>query len=153
MSDPFWNTLRGGFLGYLLSQTRNAAFHDLTVELEPLGITCAQFRVVVGIAHERAHTLSDFARYLDYDTGAMKRLLDRVEEKGLIRRVPCPSDRRALNLELTDEGRALYPHLMVAVKKVHERMLQGFSAAEEQQLQDLLQRVTANTLHGQGSNV
>ncbi|WP_342113196.1 MarR family winged helix-turn-helix transcriptional regulator [Pseudoduganella sp. OTU4001] len=148
MNDASWNTLRGGFLGYLLSQTRNAAFNDLAVELEPMGITCAQFRVVAGIAHKRANTLSDFARYLDYDTGAMKRLLDRVEEKGLIRRVPCPADRRTLNLELTDEGQALYPQLMAAVKKVHERMLQGFSPQEEEQLQNLLQRITANTLHG-----
>lgn len=148
MTDAHWQTLRGGFLGYLLSETRNAVFRDLAVELEPLGITCAQFRVVAGIAHKRANTLSDFARYLDYDTGAMKRLLDRVEEKGLIRRVPCPADRRSLNLELTDDGQAIYPQLMAAVKRVHERMLQGFSSEEEQQLQNLLQRITANTIHG-----
>lgn len=148
MNNPSWNTLRGGFLGYLLSQTRNASFRDLSDELEPLGLTCAQFRVVAGIAHERAHTLSEFTRYLDYDSGAMKRLLDRVEEKGLIRRVPCPADRRALNLELTDTARALYPQLMAAVSRVNERMLQGFTPEEEAQLQNLLLRIKANTLHG-----
>lgn len=145
MSEAPWNTLRGGQLGYLLSETRNAAFRDLATELEPLGITCAQFRVVAGIAHERAHTLSDFARFLDYDTGAMKRLLDRVEEKGLIRRVPCPADRRALNLELTDAGRDLYPQLMAAARRAHERMLQGFSPEEEQQFRQFLLRISANT--------
>lgn len=148
MTDPSWTTLRGGFLGYLLSQTRNASFRDLADELEPLGLTCAQFRVVAGIAHQRAHTLSEFARYLDYDSGAMKRLLDRVEEKGLIRRVPCPADRRALNLELTDAARDLYPQLMEAVSRVNQRMLQGFSAEEEKQLENMLLRIQANTRHG-----
>jgi DNA-binding MarR family transcriptional regulator len=144
MNKPAWNTMRGGFLGYLLTEARNAVTREIEKELAPLGITSAQFRVVVGIAHERAATLSEFARFLDIDTGAMKRLLDRVEEKGWIRRVRSLNDRRTLILELTETGRAIYPEIMEGVSKVHERMLEGLSPVEETQLQYFLQKITAN---------
>src|SRR4051812_46550568 len=107
-SDNFeWNTMAGGLLGFMLNETRNATFSGIEKELAPLNITSAQFKLVVGIAHERARTLTEFARLFDYDPGAMKRLIDRVEEKGLIRRVQSDTDGRVLHLELTAAGRAL----------------------------------------------
>jgi DNA-binding MarR family transcriptional regulator len=39
----------------------------------------------------------------------MTKLLDRLESKGLLQRRPHPDDRRAVMIELTDEGRALVP--------------------------------------------
>jgi DNA-binding MarR family transcriptional regulator len=138
------NTMAGGLLGYLLNESRNANFALIEQELAPYNITTAQFKIVIGIAHERASTLSEFARFFDYDPGAMKRLLDRVEEKGLIRRVPCAVDRRIIKLELTEEGERLYPQIMTAVSKVNTRLLEGFSEVETAQFQFFLQRVIAN---------
>jgi DNA-binding MarR family transcriptional regulator len=37
----------------------------------------------------------------------LSRLLDRIEAKGLVKRVRCPGDRRSLNVELTDEGQEM----------------------------------------------
>jgi DNA-binding MarR family transcriptional regulator len=34
----------------------------------------------------------------------LSRLVDRIEAKGLVERVMCPSDRRSINVQLTDEG-------------------------------------------------
>jgi DNA-binding MarR family transcriptional regulator len=139
-----WNTMAGGLLGFMLNETRNATFSGIEKELAPLKITTAQFKLVVGIAHERARTLTEFARLFDYDPGAMKRLIDRVEEKGLIRRVPCDTDGRVLQLELTAAGRDLYPAMMRAVTKVHQKLLSDFSAPEMAQFQQFLERVVAN---------
>ncbi len=142
--DFAWNSMAGGLFGFLLNETRNAIFSEIEKELAPLNITSAQFKIVIGIAHQRAHTLTEFARFFDYDPGAMKRLIDRIEEKGLIRRVPSDSDGRIINLELTAAGEALYPQIMVAVSKVSTKMLGGFSEVEIAQFQYFLQRVIAN---------
>jgi DNA-binding MarR family transcriptional regulator len=139
-----WSSMAGGLLGFLLNETRNANFSEIEKELAPLDITSAQFKIVIGIAHERAKTLSEFARFFDYDPGAMKRLIDRVEQKGLIRRVPSEIDRRIINLELTEQGAALYPQIMAVVSKVNRKMLDGFSDVETAQLQFFLQRVISN---------
>jgi len=140
-----WSNMAGGLLGFMLNETRNANFAQIEKELAPLNITSAQFKIIIGIAHERASTLSEFARFFDYDPGAMKRLIDRVEEKGLIRRAPSLVDRRLIHLELTDAGKAMYPLIMQAVIKVNKKMLEGFSDVETAQFQFFLQRVISNS--------
>ena len=140
-----WSNMAGGLLGFMLNETRNANFAQIEKELAPLNITSAQFKIIIGIAHERASTLSEFARFFDYDPGAMKRLIDRVEEKGLIRRAPSLVDRRLIHLELTDAGKAMYPLIMQAVSKVNKKMLEGFSDVETAQFQFFLQRVISNS--------
>lgn len=143
-NDFAWNSMAGGLLGFMLNETRNANFAAIEKELAPLNITSAQFKIVIGIAHQRATTLTEFAQFLDYDPGAMKRLIDRIEKKGLIRRVPSLIDRRIIKLELTDQGEELYPRIMQAVSNVNQKLLGGFTEVETAQFQFFLQRVIAN---------
>jgi DNA-binding MarR family transcriptional regulator len=49
----------------------------------------------------------DVAERVLLSHSGLSRLLDRIEEKGLVERVRCPGDRRAINLMLTDEGRGM----------------------------------------------
>jgi len=55
------------------------------------------------------------------------RLLDSLEEQGLIERRPCPNDRRARRLHLTPAGRAFMDDLTVRAEKLREQMLEGIS--------------------------
>lgn len=71
-------------------------------------------------------------------------MLDRLERRGLVRRVPKPDDRRTFQLELTDEGREVVPKLRAAGMKVLNRLLDGFSANEAQQLEGYLLRMLNN---------
>jgi DNA-binding MarR family transcriptional regulator len=74
----------------------------------------------------------------------MTRMLDRLERRGLVRRVAHPNDRRASKLELTAEGKAVYPKLQAAGMKVLNRFLRGFTREEARQLESLLQRMLEN---------
>jgi DNA-binding MarR family transcriptional regulator len=74
----------------------------------------------------------------------MTRMIDRLEQKGLIRRVPHPEDRRAMTLELTVAGKALYPQLLSAKETVQAQFLRGFSVDEARQLERLLNRMLDN---------
>ncbi|TFW05892.1 MarR family transcriptional regulator [Oxalobacteraceae bacterium OM1] len=113
-------------------------------ELVPLGVTAAQFIIVLGVSHHEAHTPSELCRLLACDSGAMTRLLDRIEAKGIVRRVRNLEDRRTIRIELTDKGRALHPHIMHAVTRVHERLVQDFTDTDLEQLHDGLRRLAAN---------
>jgi len=74
----------------------------------------------------------------------MTRMIDRLERKGLVRRVRCPEDRRKINLELTPEGKAVYPRLIESAIAVLNRYLRGFSRDEIVQLETYLKRMLAN---------
>ena len=131
-------------LGYLISSVRQRWIDALEVELKPLDLTAAQYIVIVNIGADRARTPVDLCRLLQYDTGAMTRLLDRIEAKGLIRRAAHGADRRCVVLELTPAGDELYPRLLQIVVEMNRRALKGFARDEVTQLEDLLRRVADN---------
>lgn len=92
-------------IGYLVSAMAHIKDRVLEKHLMPLDITPAQFKVFVNIVYGKMETPAEFCRALGLDSGAMTRMLDRLEKKGLIARRRCPSDRRVVRVELTEEGR------------------------------------------------
>ncbi|HUI61851.1 MAG TPA: MarR family transcriptional regulator, partial [Steroidobacteraceae bacterium] len=70
----------------LIGRVRTVLLTALDRELQPYGLAGTQFAVLKNIADETADTAADLCRILHYDTGSMTRILDRLEEKGLISR-------------------------------------------------------------------
>jgi DNA-binding MarR family transcriptional regulator len=91
-----------------------------------------------------ATTVAELARECQLDTGAMTRLLDRLEAKGLCRRVRSQSDRRVVNIELTDEGRAAAQEVPHSLARVQNDYLAGFTREEWEQLKSYLRRILDN---------
>ena len=83
-------------------------------------------------------------KVISYDAGAMTRMLDRLEAKGLIRRTRSSEDRRLMKLELTEEGRAAYPRMREISMAIANRFLRGFTKAEARQLEGFLNRMLDN---------
>jgi DNA-binding MarR family transcriptional regulator len=112
--------------------------------LAPLELSAAQFSVMASLAGEERKSASDLCRGISYDAGAMTRMLDRLEGKGLIRRSRSPEDRRLVHLELTEEGRAAFPRMREVALAVANRFLRGFTKTEARQLESLLTRMLEN---------
>jgi DNA-binding MarR family transcriptional regulator len=114
-------------------------------ELAPLEMSAAQFIVIATLAlAETAKSASDLCRGISYDAGAMTRMIDRLESKGLIRRNRRLDDRRVVYIELTEEGSRAFPRMRVISMGVVNRFLRGFSQAEARQLESFLTRMLEN---------
>ena len=131
-------------IGGLLGRVKMELGATLDAELASLDITAAQFVILMSIALGEADSACGLCKGMSYDPGAMTRMLDRLERRGLLRRVAHPNDRRTSNLELTAEGKAVYPKLRAAAMKVLNRFLHGFSEQEARQLEGFLQRMLDN---------
>jgi DNA-binding MarR family transcriptional regulator len=83
----------------------------------------------------------ELARIADLSSGAMTNRLDRLEEAGLVRRLPDPSDRRGVLLELTEKGRALWEEAIGTQAEKEALLASALPKAELEQLNDLLRRV------------
>jgi DNA-binding MarR family transcriptional regulator len=83
---------------------------------------------------------------MHYDTGAMTRIVDRLEGKGLVRRERSREDRRAVVLRLAPSGRAQLPRLAAAAARVLEEHLAGFNGTEIEALKSYLGRMIDNGL-------
>jgi DNA-binding MarR family transcriptional regulator len=138
-------------VGQLLSRVRaemlvalDKAF-EADQELAQLEMTAAQFIVIATLAlSESAKSASDLCRGISYDAGAMTRMIDRLESKGLIRRNRRLDDRRVVYIELTEEGSHAYPRMKEISMTVVNRFLRGFSLAEARQLESFLTRMLDN---------
>jgi len=127
-------------IGGLVSRVKLKLFDALERELAPYDITGPQYIILVGLANG-IDSASGLCKGVSYDPGAMTRMIDRLERKGLVQRVRCPEDRRVVKLALTEEGKAVYPKLIASAAEVTNRSLEGFTKAEAQQLEALLQRI------------
>jgi DNA-binding MarR family transcriptional regulator len=132
-------------VGYLMRQILNAVSLEVERELEPSGLTNAQWVPLFKLYLGSASTVAELARECQLDAGGTTRLLDRLEGKGLVRRVRSSEDRRVVNLELTDEGREAAKKIPAVLCGVQNAHLRGFSREEWQLLRTLLRRVLDNS--------
>jgi DNA-binding MarR family transcriptional regulator len=77
-------------------------------------------------------------------SGTMTNRLDRLEARGLVRRLPDPADRRGVLVELTDEGRALADRAVEVHLAREEELLAGLSRRERDQLSRLGRKLLAS---------
>jgi DNA-binding MarR family transcriptional regulator len=69
-------------------------------------ISMTHFHLLSMLERHGSITMSRIAELLDVSVSNATGLIDRIEERGLVERVRVPSDRRAVHVQLTDEGQA-----------------------------------------------
>ncbi|WP_459643137.1 MarR family winged helix-turn-helix transcriptional regulator [Kineococcus sp. NUM-3379] len=82
-------------------------------------------------------------------SGAVTQRLDRLEAEGLVRRSPSASDRRVVEVELTDTGRAVLDRVLPAHLAVEQRLLAGLDADQRRVVVDGL-RLLLSSVEAEG---
>ncbi|MFL6694674.1 MAG: MarR family winged helix-turn-helix transcriptional regulator [Ramlibacter sp.] len=134
-------------VAYLMRRLINSFASEVQHELDPRGLTNAQWVPLYKLHMGHGTTAAELARHCQMDAGAMTRTLDRLEAKGLVSRVRSSEDRRVVNLALTDEGRHAAGQIPQVLCKVLNAHLKGFTAEEVELLKSMLLRMIDN---GQG---
>lgn len=87
--------------------------------------------------------VSDLAARLRIAARSATEVVDSLEERGLVRRCPSPTDRRAVLVQVTEEGRALATRVEGARKEAQLAILDRLDVSERQQLEQLLRALIA----------
>ncbi|MDR6937579.1 MULTISPECIES: MarR family transcriptional regulator [unclassified Luteibacter] len=130
-------------LGSLIGSVRGEIVRAIESDLAQLGVGLkfTQFHMLKYLALHGSTSASELARGVNLDAGAMTRQLDQLEAKGYLRRQPHEQDRRALRIELTEAGVALWRHLHESSAGTLERAQRDLSPEERVRLHDYLGRV------------
>ncbi len=137
-------------LAPLLSQVRMAMLSGVDqeflrdAEVASLEVTAAQFVIIANVLKGR-NSACELCKFMDYDRGAMSRMIDRLESKGLIRRVPLAHTRRTMALEVTQAGKAAFPKMQACLAKVVNRLLKGLTKTQVREMERTLKRMLANS--------
>ncbi|MEU8486747.1 MarR family transcriptional regulator [Streptomyces sp. NPDC048641] len=103
--------------------------------LEPVGITPAQSRLLRTLVHyDTPPRMADLAERLEVVPRAVTTLVDGLEAADLVRRVPDPTNRRVIRIELTELGRKALRELRSARRTAAEDILAPLTPDQRAQL-------------------
>ena len=145
--------VRNTSLGFLLKRVQQSLMAHADLSLCKQGLTHAQWGPLLLLRVAGPCSVAKLVEELNTDAGAMTRLLDRLEAKGLCQRERSSEDRRVVMLTLTDEGLRITGKLTAVLTDTFNAHLQGFSQQEFNTLIELLQRmiVTGDALKAEAA--
>ena len=127
-----------------IARIRKALRREFEMRAAALEITASQFQVLRSLWENDGVTTSALTQDASSDGGTVTGILDRLENRDLIRRERSTRDRRAVQIWLTDEGRALEEPLMEIINEINGLALDGLSERQQAQLVKALDKVREN---------
>jgi DNA-binding MarR family transcriptional regulator len=128
-------------IGYTVRRAQIVMYEHFIASLAPWNITPPRFSALVIISRNPRLKLTALANVLGIARSGAVALIDSLESMGYVRRVPSPTDRRALGLVLTPKGELDLVAIIQAVQAHDQHMGQTLTASEQQQLMALLARI------------
>ena len=128
-------------IGFLLRRVTTLTLNQIEAAFAGNDITFSQWVVLMQIGDGVAETAADVVRNTGHDSGALTRLIDQLEQRGLIERHRCTNDRRIAKLRLTEAGQEAAQMLTPIAVKFFNDLLEDFSAHEVVLLISLLTRL------------
>ena len=108
-------------------------------------VSVTQCYALETLARQGGMTLNDLAAQLYLDKSTASRVVDALERKGYMTRLPHPEDRRAVLLEATAAGRALEGKIRDSILAEERELLAGFAPEVRQSMTQLLRRLARAT--------
>jgi DNA-binding MarR family transcriptional regulator len=131
-------------IGYLLADSARMLRREFDSRVRELGMTGPQARLLLNLEVSEGENQGFYAERLDVEPISLTRMIDRMEESGLLERRRDPSDRRAWRVHLTPRARAVIEQVRSHAGPLQEMLLAGLDPAERVALARSLETVRAN---------
>ncbi len=130
--------------GHLIRRVHQISSALFAEECGEFGLTSVQYAALVAL---RAFPNIDATRLsglIAFDRSTIADVLDRLADKGFVRRSASPTDRRVKLLALTDHGEAMVDQAAGAVARVQDRLLEPLAPADREIMMRLLEEIAAD---------
>ncbi len=138
-ADP--ETARALKLWVVLARCFNAVADHSRRDIARHGLSPTEFGVLEALFHKGPLLLGEVGRRVLLTSGSVTYVVDKLEGQGLLRRVACPSDRRAIYAELTDAGRARMESIFPEHAEAIRQAVAGLDPDEQETAIVLLRRL------------
>lgn len=126
---------------FLLAKAYQKAYGNFKRHLLPRGLTPVQHLILESLWEEEGLSAGDIGKRLVLDSATLSGVLDRMAEKGWIRKEPDDEDKRFIRIYLTEKARELKPLLIQKRELANEEILRDLSLEERVLLKRLLRDV------------
>jgi MarR family transcriptional regulator, transcriptional regulator for hemolysin len=131
-------------LPFELHETAHAMRRAFDRRAVSLGVTRAQWKVLFRLTRFPGLRQVELAEMLDVEPISLSRIVDRLEEAGLVERVPDPADRRAWRLQVTAKAEPLVAKLKALGLQLVDEAFEGIEREELERVRGVLARVREN---------
>ena len=134
-------------LGFLISDVSRLMRRRFDERAREVGATRAQWRTLTTLSRNEGLNQGALADLLEVEPITLCRMIDRLEESGLVERRRDPADRRAWQLFLTDKSKPILDDLRRMADDLFVHVLSGLDDLERQALGKSLERMRSNLLN------
>ena len=131
-------------LAWQIAETSHAMRRFYDRRVAQLGVTRAQWRVIAILGHNPGMKQVELADRLDVEPISTCRIIDRLEEAGLVERQRDPLDRRAWRLSLTAKAEPIRARLSELAEEMSQEAFFGLSEQQLETMGAVLARVREN---------
>ncbi len=133
-------------IGYLVGRTSRALIKRLTKKFADAGLDVSyeQWSVLIHLYRRDGQTQQELSNIAVKDKAAMTRLLNVLEKKNIVLRIPDRSDKRSKLVYLTNKAKEFRKELIALVEEMLEEAEQGVSREEMEQCIATLNKIFLN---------
>ncbi|MEH6939124.1 MarR family transcriptional regulator [Bacillus sp. JJ664] len=120
----------------------NRYITDAAIEhIKLFGLNLTEFAVLELLYHKGDTPIQHIGKRILISSGNMTYVLDKLEAKGFIKRLPCPKDRRVTYAVLTDEGHQLISSIFPEHEQMIDQLFSQINKSEKEMLIYLLKKM------------
>jgi DNA-binding MarR family transcriptional regulator len=131
-------------IGFLLADNSRLARWAFDRRVREIGVTGPQARLLLTLGRRPGENQGFYAEQLEVEPITLCRMVDRLEEAGMVERRRYPPDRRAWHLHLTEKSQRVVAQLQQRVDSLVDDMLEGLTLDERAEFARLLKAVGTN---------
>ena len=108
-----------------IGETAHALRKAFGRRVASIGVTGAQWKVLFKLTLKPGLRQTDLADLLDIEPITLTRIIDRLQEAGLVERTPDPTDRRAWRLHVTEKAQPVVEKLRAIANEMTAEAFAG----------------------------
>jgi len=134
----------GGFYVSRIQKLSSRVFEKLLKEKRLDAFNGAQGRILYVLWEHERLSFSDVGKLTSLAKTTLTSMIDRMEENGLVKRIPDKEDRRQIFVSITEKAKKFRQKYDAISEEMNAIFYRGFSPSEIQQLDKMLERILSN---------
>ncbi|MCL6459849.1 MAG: MarR family transcriptional regulator [Gorillibacterium sp.] len=125
----------------VLTKAYKTLMDQAVKDMKQYGMSASEFSMLEVLYAKGRIPLQQMGEKVLITSGSITYNIDKLEKKGLLKRVPCDTDRRVIYAEITEAGNDLFDHIFPGHAAIIDSLTQALSQEEKQELTELLKRL------------
>ncbi|WP_257206581.1 MarR family winged helix-turn-helix transcriptional regulator [Priestia megaterium] len=122
-------------------QTSKAVQDQIKLEMSKNNLSITEFAVLEVLYNKGSQTIHQIANSIVISSSSMTYVIDKLEQRGLLKRSACPNDRRVIHVTLIEDGTDLIEKIMPKHHKLVDDMFAALNNNEAETLIKLLKKI------------